>query len=159
VHNADNELNTSENDKCNNYISNDILIQAPTKKRLAFLDLLLEMEEKSEISSQDVHDEVTTFMFEVHYKHTHPHTQTQGHDTTTASMNWTLFLLGLDTKWQRRVHEELDEIFQGDNDRAPTYDDLNNMRILEYCIKEALRLYPSVPIIGRLIESDVVLSK
>ncbi len=31
------------------------------------------------------------------------------------------------------------------------------MKYLEACIKEALRLYPSVPIIGRRLEQDTVI--
>jgi len=49
---------------------------------------------------------------------------------------------------------ELDEIFT-DSKQAATMEDLNKMRYLEMCLKEALRLYPSVPFISRLLNEEV----
>lgn len=44
----------------------------------------------------------------------------------------------------------------GDSDRQPTYADLQNLPFLEMCIKESLRLYPSVSLITRNVSSDMV---
>ncbi|KAL1117711.1 hypothetical protein AAG570_004026 [Ranatra chinensis] len=112
------------------------------KKRLAFLDLLLESSQEGKIlSDEDIREEVDTFMFE-------------GHDTTAAAIAWLLFLLSLHQDIQDRVVSELDSIF-GDSLRAPRMKDLNQMKYLEQCIKEALRLYPSVPLFARKISEDV----
>ena len=52
------------------------------KNRTAFLDLLLSYKvEDQSLSLEDITEEVDTFMFE-------------GHDTTTCSIAWTLFLIG-----------------------------------------------------------------
>lgn len=59
---------------------------------------------------------------------------------------------------QDNVIKELDNIFQG-SDRLPTINELNEMKYLERVIKEALRLYPSVPFIGRELESDLKIGK
>lgn len=46
-----------------------------------------------------------------------------------------------------------------DRNRPCTMEDLNEMNYLECVIKETLRMYPSVPIIGREIQEDFVHSE
>jgi cytochrome P450 len=60
--------------------------------------------------------------------------------------------------FQNKVSEELDHIFHG-SDRSVTMKDLNEMKYLERVIKESLRLYPSVPFIGRETTQDIELGK
>lgn len=65
-------------------------------------------------------------------------------------------LLGLNKRWQEKVHKELDEIFSGENvHRSVTADDLKHMNVLESCLKEALRLFPPVTLIPRKLPMDV----
>jgi cytochrome P450 len=59
---------------------------------------------------------------------------------------------------QNRVVEELEGIFQG-SDRDPNMEDLRCMHLMERCIKEALRLYPSVPVIARTLTEDQPMGK
>lgn len=54
--------------------------------------------------------------------------------------------------------EEQKAIFAGDIKRNPTYSDIQEMKYLEMVIKEAQRLYPSVPMIGREPTEFVTLS-
>lgn len=113
------------------------------KKRLAFLDLLIEASKDGTVlGDEDIREEVDTFMFE-------------GHDTTSAAISWTLFLLGSHPEIQNRVVEELDQIFDNDRECPATMKNLLDMKYLECCIKDALRLYPSVPMMARSVTEDV----
>lgn len=115
------------------------------KRRLAFLDLLLNYSEtQTALSNEDIREEVDTFMFE-------------GHDTTAAAINWSLYLLGCHPEIQAKLHEELDSIF-GDSDRPVTMADLRDMKYTENCIKEALRLFPSVPFLARELKEEAVIN-
>ncbi|GMR48117.1 hypothetical protein PMAYCL1PPCAC_18312, partial [Pristionchus mayeri] len=106
--------------------------------RLAFLDLLLHMWNEGTMQWHDIQPEVDTFMFE-------------GHDTTATALTWTLHLIGNDENVQRLIHEEIDAVFVGDE---ISVDDLGKLKYLECCIKESLRLFPSVPIIMRELGDD-----
>ncbi|CAH0395061.1 unnamed protein product [Bemisia tabaci] len=112
-------------------------------QKMAFLDLLLEACEKNSVSllDEDLRDEVSTFMF-------------GGQHTTSGSMGYTLFLLGNHPEIQEKCHQELDDIFQGSN-RKPTVGDLQKMNYLEQVIKESLRLFPGIPLLGREVAEDL----
>ncbi|WKY03358.1 hypothetical protein Q1695_004809 [Nippostrongylus brasiliensis] len=102
--------------------------------RLAFLDLLLEMVHQGQLNPDEVQQQVDTFMF-------------AGHDTTSTSSAWVLFVLGCYPEIQRRVQAEVDEVL-GDHD-CILPEHLPRLKYLECCLKESLRLYPSVPMIMR----------
>ena len=120
--------------------------QQQQKRRLAFLDVLLECstEQGEPLSFSDIQEEVDTFMFE-------------GHDTTAAAMTWAAYLLGRHPDVQQKVREELDTVFAGDPDRDITMDDVRSLKYLERVIKEALRLYPSVPLMGRVTSEECLI--
>ncbi|XP_073962127.1 LOW QUALITY PROTEIN: cytochrome P450 4g15-like [Choristoneura fumiferana] len=113
------------------------------KKRLAFLDLMIESAQSgiNKISDHEIKEEVDTIMFE-------------GHDTTAAGSSFVLSLLGVHQDIQAKVYEELYEIF-GDSDRPATFSDTLRMKYLERVIFESLRMYPPVPIIARKLRRDV----
>lgn len=54
---------------------------------------------------------------------------------------------------QEKLSRELHSVF-GDWDRPCTPQDLNDLRYLDCCVKETLRLYPSVPAIMRTLTED-----
>lgn len=115
----------------------------PSKtKRKAFLDLLLSVtdEEGNKLSHEDIREEVDTFMFE-------------GHDTTAAAINWSLYLLGSNPEVQRKVDKELDDVF-GRSHRPVTLEDLKKLKYLDCVIKETLRVFPSVPLFARSLSED-----
>ncbi|XP_050362594.1 cytochrome P450 4g15-like [Nymphalis io] len=113
------------------------------KKRLAFLDLMIESAQNgtNKITDHEIKEEVDTIMFE-------------GHDTTAAGSSFVLCLLGIHQDIQARVYDELYGIF-GDSDRPATFEDTLQMKYLERVILESLRMYPPVPIIARKLKRDV----
>ncbi|XP_040003343.1 cytochrome P450 4V2 [Xiphias gladius] len=113
-----------------------------TRKRQAFLDMLLKTtdEDGNSMSHQDIQEEVDTFMF-------------RGHDTTAAAMNWALHLLGSHPEAHSKVQQELQEVF-GTSDRPINTEDLKRLKYLDCVIKEALRLFPSVPFFARSLCAD-----
>ncbi|KAH7638174.1 cytochrome P450 4c3 [Dermatophagoides farinae] len=115
-------------------------------RRLAFMDLLIEqhLKDPKHFTESDIREEVDTFMFE-------------GHDTTAMSLIWTLHLIGNHPDIQDRIHKEIDEIRQQFDDNETqnwSQNQLRQMKFLEACIKESLRLFPSVPIISRYTHQD-----
>jgi len=116
------------------------------KGRIAFLDLLLKavLPDGSKLNDDDIQEEVDTFMFE-------------GHDTTACAISWSLYLLGKNPEVMKKVIDEQKEIFTENYLAEVTQNDLAKMKYLECCVKEALRLYPSVPIIGRNVEKDCII--
>ncbi|KAI8440650.1 hypothetical protein MSG28_001859 [Choristoneura fumiferana] len=59
--------------------------------------------------------------------------------------------------FEDKAAKEINELI-GDPNRPIEMEDLRNMRYLECCIKESLRMYPPVPFIGRSLTEDVTLS-
>ena len=112
-------------------------------KRLSFLDTLLNENSKNSknISYQDINDEVHTFLF-------------TGHESTTWAMTWAVFLMGHDSRTQELAHEEIERILEGRRVEELTVDDYKKMEYVDAIFKEAMRLYPLVPIIGRFLMED-----
>lgn len=113
------------------------------KKRYAMLDTLLGAEDDGLIDHQGICDEVNTFMFE-------------GYDTTSTCLIFTLLMLAIHQDVQQRCLEELQQL--SDNDEDLSVFDFNNLVYLECVIKESLRLFPSVPFLGRNCIEDCVVN-
>ncbi|XP_063924877.1 cytochrome P450 4C1-like [Zophobas morio] len=110
------------------------------KKRLAMLDLLLSAKnDGADIDYEGIREEVDTFMFE-------------GHDTTSMAISFLLLVLANLQDIQAKVLEEILSVVGPT--KVPTYDDLQELRFTERCIKETLRLFPSVPFISRYASED-----
>lgn len=70
-----------------------------------------------------------------------------------------MYVLGNHPEAQDRVLEELNEQIPNFGDKALSVRDLNNLEYLDRLIKEVLRLYPSVPFIGRQIYEPFTVGK
>ncbi|XP_077005871.1 cytochrome P450 4A11 [Tamandua tetradactyla] len=112
------------------------------KRHLDFLDILLfaQMENGNSLSDKDLRAEVDTFMFE-------------GHDTTASGFSWILYALATHPQHQQRCREEIQSLLG--EETSITWDHLDQIPYTTMCIKEALRLYPPVPHIGRELSKPI----
>lgn len=109
-----------------------------------FLSMLMRAEDPETGETMDdrqIRDEVMTFFL-------------AGHETTANALTWTWLLLARHPEVRERLHDEARENPMDDGFDRETY------RALEYTrrvIHESLRLYPPVPVTGRLsrLEDDL----
>ncbi|MCX4696380.1 cytochrome P450 [Streptomyces sp. NBC_01408] len=69
-----------------------------------------------------------------------------GHETTATSLAFSLHLLARHPEQQDRAREEISRVL---GDRTPEAADLDRLPYLTQVLKEAMRLYPAAPVIGR----------
>ena len=69
-----------------------------------------------------------------------------GHETSASALAWTLYLLANDQHAQDRVADEVSEALQS---RRPEFSDLRQLPFTRNVFREALRLYPPVPMMVR----------
>nr|XP_050855290.1 cytochrome P450 4C1-like isoform X3 [Vespula vulgaris] len=123
--------------------SNNTYKNSMSKKKLAMLDLLIAASKDNQINDEGIQEEVDTFMF-------------AGHDTTATSLNFCLLLFAKHKSVQEGIRNEVNNIMQ-QNDCNLTISMLGQFSYMERCIKESLRLYPSVPSISRYLLEDLQL--
>jgi len=58
-----------------------------------------------------------------------------------------------------KLYQEQCEIMGNDMNRNPNFQEIAQMKYLDLFIKEAQRVYPSVPFIGRYCDKDYDISK
>ncbi|XP_020289625.1 cytochrome P450 4C1-like isoform X2 [Pseudomyrmex gracilis] len=113
----------------------DVEVIGIRKKRLAMLDLLIAASRENNITDLDIREEVDTFMFE-------------GHDTTAMGVCFALLLLAEHKDVQDRVRTEVVDVMK-ETEGKLTMASLQKLPYLERCLKEVMRLYPSVHFISR----------
>ena len=69
-----------------------------------------------------------------------------GHETTAKALTWTLYLLAREPEWQQRLRDEVAGVTGGAPIRA---EHLERLVLTEQVVKEAIRLYPPAPMMGR----------
>uniref|UniRef100_A0A0N5B0C1 Cytochrome P450 n=1 Tax=Syphacia muris TaxID=451379 RepID=A0A0N5B0C1_9BILA len=117
-------------------------VSSRKRNRLSFLDLLISLRKEHNLSVEDICEEVGTIFV-------------AGYDTTSSSMGYLLYLLGQHPEQQEKVYEEIVEVLGSDVNREIKMEDIKQLKYIDQCIKETLRLYPAVPMIGRLITEDL----
>lgn len=83
--------------------------------------------------------------------------QVGGVETTANSMLWAIFNLSRSPGAQNQLLREIQEVVP--RDQAPTAEHLKNMPYLKACIKESMRVTPSVPFTSRTLDKDTMLGE
>ncbi len=104
-------------------------------------DLISHLIRDARLSDDLIRDQLLTLMI-------------AGHDTSTAQLAWTLFLLGSHPHIYRQAQAEVDRVFG--SRQSPT-GDLNALTYLDQVSKEALRLYPPIHVGNRRTLTDLEL--
>ncbi|KAJ9594704.1 hypothetical protein L9F63_013978, partial [Diploptera punctata] len=117
-----------------------------TGKPKSLLDYMIDVSEvNSKFTEADMVHELCTFML-------------AGQDSVGSALAFTLFELARNPEVQEKVMEEITSVF-GDDTRVPNMNDLRQLKYLEQCVKEGLRLYPSVPFVLRTLTEDAKIGK
>lgn len=69
-----------------------------------------------------------------------------GHETTAKALTWTLYLLARAPEWQQAVR---DEVIRVAGNGPISADHIDSLAVTTRVLKEAMRLYPPVPVIAR----------
>nr|NP_476907.2 cytochrome P450 4d1, isoform A [Drosophila melanogaster]AAB71165.1 cytochrome P450 [Drosophila melanogaster]AAB71166.1 cytochrome P450 [Drosophila melanogaster]AAB71167.1 cytochrome P450 [Drosophila melanogaster]AAF45737.1 cytochrome P450 4d1, isoform A [Drosophila melanogaster]AKD42954.1 Cyp4d1-RA [Drosophila melanogaster] len=112
------------------------------KRKMAFLDILLQSTvDERPLSNLDIREEVDTFMFE-------------GHDTTSSALMFFFYNIATHPEAQKKCFEEIRSVVGNDKSTPVSYELLNQLHYVDLCVKETLRMYPSVPLLGRKVLED-----
>lgn len=99
------------------------------------LSLLLQArdEDGSRMTDKQLRDEMMTMML-------------AGHETTAVALSWAWYLLAQHPEVEQKLHAEWQGVLGG---RTPTAADLPRLVYTERVVKESMRLYPPVYVMGR----------
>jgi cytochrome P450 len=92
----------------------------------------------SRMSDQQLRDELVTLFL-------------AGHETTAVALTFCFYLLSQYPEVEARLAAELEEVLHGE---PPSVEHLPRLRYTEWVVKEAMRLYPPVPSVGREALAD-----
>lgn len=120
--------------------------QLPAKKVSHDLDFFAQIcraedEHGQQLDDQAVIDHIIFLLF-------------AAHDTTTSTLCSVAYALAENPQWQEELRAEYSHL----GDRIPNYDDLAKMEKTGWVFREALRMYPPLPVIPRrcLKETEVM---
>uniref|UniRef100_A0A7N6AQN2 Cytochrome P450, family 24, subfamily A, polypeptide 1 n=1 Tax=Anabas testudineus TaxID=64144 RepID=A0A7N6AQN2_ANATE len=105
-------------------------------------DLIGDILENSRLSKKELYAAITEL-------------QIGGVETTANSMLWAIFNLSRNPGAQRKLLEEIRKVVPPDQD--PCGEHIKSMPYLKACLKESMRLSPSVPFTSRTLDKDTVL--
>nr|UZE89878.1 cytochrome P450 CYP4XF3 [Chrysoperla zastrowi sillemi] len=144
-HLNNNNINNNINNNNNNIIDDNSNVCLGSKKRIIFLDLLLQSTHLSgePLTDKEIIDEVTNFMF-------------AGHDTTSVQLSLLMYLLCEHPEIQNELYKEQCAILT-DINGDPSFKQIQEMNYLERTIKESQRILPCVISFSRKMTADIQL--
>jgi len=80
-----------------------------------------------------------------------------GHDTTTYTSAYSLYLLARHPEVQDRVRATIQDLLKGKSLKELTVKDMKDCTLLVATVKETLRMYASIPFLPRVATEDVEL--
>ncbi|XP_015791413.1 cytochrome P450 4V2 [Tetranychus urticae] len=81
-----------------------------------------------------------------------------GHETTSVSLNWTLFVLGNCQDVQEKLYREISSVFH-ESGQMNDLEKINQCHYLDMCLRESLRLYPPIAYVFRDLDEDASINK
>ncbi|XP_044727066.1 cytochrome P450 4C1-like [Chrysoperla carnea] len=116
-----------------------------TKKRLVFIDLLLQAKnlDGTPLTNKQIREEVATFIF-------------AGHDTTSTQLSLLCYILSKHPNVQEEIFKEQCTVLMNKN-REPTFKEVQEMQYLERTIKESQRYFTVVSFLTRHVHKDITL--
>ena len=106
----------------------DLIDQRSSPSHSDASDLLGELLQTGELERKALRDELVTLYL-------------AGHETTALALTWTWWVLAQHPEWERKLHDEVDQIL---GDRSPTAADLGTLDVTRRIINESMRLFPPV---------------
>lgn len=117
---------------CEEYFHRESQNEKPSQKEKPLLSLMVDADTNMKISSGEMVDTVLSFLV-------------AGQITTSASISWTLSLLGREPQWQERLLQELQTWREEDG-----LERLDALPLLDCVVKESIRLYPPLCNVTRI---------
>lgn len=77
-----------------------------------------------------------------------------GYDTTALALSWAIYLIARHPEWQDHIYQE---VMQVAGEGKVGRDHLKELVVTDQVLNEALRLYPTAPLIVRDFDHDVVI--
>jgi len=81
----------------------------------------------------------------------------QGLDTTSSVIQSVLMRLGCHPEAQKKMQEEIDDVFESEEKESLNSSDLKKLECTEMVIKEVMRLHPAIPLFQRYLDSPLKL--
>jgi cytochrome P450/NADPH-cytochrome P450 reductase len=80
-----------------------------------------------------------------------------GHETTSGLLSYSIYALLKNPEVLAKARAEVDRVFGGDLDAAPSYAQVTQLHYVNQVLKESLRLWPPAPAIGLYPFNDEVI--